>query len=364
MRKKSDYSYLDNIGNSFSNARLHLYRTFSANKWNTIVLPVGLSKEQFATAFGDDATLAELSDVTSSRIVFKTVGEESASDDGTNYLLQPMTPYIIKTSKANGEKSLMDDWDESSYEEPSVTYIDTDGAKKEIGISNLVSEERFEDNYNGDESALNYFLIDNVKLSSTLWAGTHWNFSGLNVEDEGNYVVEGKSVGDIEKDGTVTPYGTLAANYKLVYPDTNGGDEENEEEDSGNDATTTPSIEQVETNASMHDAYVLTTNSEGKNVMAYLGKNGAKTKGLRCYFRYASPTPGDQNAKMNFAVDINGIVDDTTVIEDIMDDSTTVGKCTNGVYTLGGQCVRKNTASTQGLPKGVYIVNGKKMVKK
>ena len=35
----------------------------------------------------------------------------------------------------------------------------------------------------------------------------------------------------------------------------------------------------------------------------------------------------------------------------------------NNVYTIGGQLVRSGSTSLDGLPKGLYIVNGKKVIK-
>lgn len=58
---------LDKAGNQYVNAKLFFQRKFVAGKWNSLILPVDLSAEQFAQAFGDDAKLSEID-----RVVDKT----------------------------------------------------------------------------------------------------------------------------------------------------------------------------------------------------------------------------------------------------------------------------------------------------
>lgn len=78
------------------NTTLHLKRAFSLNKWNTIVLPVSLTRGQMKNAFGDDVRLAYLWRVTDNTMRFLTV--ELASDDDT--MLVANKPYIIYPTKA------------------------------------------------------------------------------------------------------------------------------------------------------------------------------------------------------------------------------------------------------------------------
>jgi len=75
-------------------------------------------------------------------------------------------------------------------------------------------------------------------------------------------------------------------------------------------------------------------------------------------------THGDAGARLQLVLD--GIGDETTGIEAIYDEET--GEMNiikdSTVYNINGQVVRQNTNSLIGLPKGVYIVNGKKYVVK
>lgn len=95
----------------YNNCRMILRRTFNGGKWNSLVLPVSLTKEQFHEAFGSGAQLSEIDCVTTegnNRIInFKTVQEA----DGT--YLKENTPYIIHIEKAETEKHPADEQYES-----------------------------------------------------------------------------------------------------------------------------------------------------------------------------------------------------------------------------------------------------------
>ncbi len=93
----------------YSKCRMILRRTFNGGKWNSLVLPVSLTKEQFHEAFGIGAQLSEIDCVTTkdnNRIInFKTVQE---SADGTTYLKENI-PYIIYIDEAETEKHPADE---------------------------------------------------------------------------------------------------------------------------------------------------------------------------------------------------------------------------------------------------------------
>lgn len=95
----------------YSNCRMILRRTFNGGKWNSLVLPVSLTKEQFHEAFGSGAQLSEIDCVKNegnNRIInFKTVQES----DGT--YLKENTPYIIYIDEAETEKHPADEQYES-----------------------------------------------------------------------------------------------------------------------------------------------------------------------------------------------------------------------------------------------------------
>lgn len=96
----------------YNNCRMILRRTFNGGKWNSLVLPVSLTKEQFHEAFGIGAQLSEIDCVTTkdnNRIInFKTVKE---SDD--DIYLKENIPYIIYIDEAETEKHPADEQYES-----------------------------------------------------------------------------------------------------------------------------------------------------------------------------------------------------------------------------------------------------------
>lgn len=95
----------------YNNCRMILRRTFNGGKWNSLVLPVSLTKDQFHEAFGSGAQLSEIDCVKNegnNRIInFKTV---KASDD---IYLKENTPYIIYIDEAETEKHPADEQYES-----------------------------------------------------------------------------------------------------------------------------------------------------------------------------------------------------------------------------------------------------------
>ena len=96
----------------YNNCRMILRRTFNGGKWNSLVLPVSLTEEQFHEAFGSGARLSEIDCVKNegnNRIInFKTVKE---SADGI--YLKENIPYIIYIDEAETEKHPADEQYES-----------------------------------------------------------------------------------------------------------------------------------------------------------------------------------------------------------------------------------------------------------
>ena len=107
------------------------------------------------------------------------------------------------------------------------------------------------------------------------------------------------------------------------------------------------------------NAYFVAQNPDnGKTVIKQNVSGKSKTNGYRAYLVAAS---GVTPVKA-LSIDYDGVDEEvTTGIDDIMADLTdpeTTGK----VYNLGGQLVSRN--GLQSLPKGIYIMNGKKYVVK
>lgn len=79
---------------TFNGARLVFNRTFTTGKWNSLILPVNMSKAQMEEAFGNGTELSEFDRVEDNWIYFKPVTTETDV-----VLLQKNKPYIIKPTK-------------------------------------------------------------------------------------------------------------------------------------------------------------------------------------------------------------------------------------------------------------------------
>lgn len=320
--------------------KLLLHRTFSKGKWNTIMLPVGLTQDQFKGAFGDNAQIAELSELTASKIVFKTVNASTTvtAPDGTsyNYWLQPMTPYLIKIN-------------DEGYEAPKTTDEYTAYLFNCADNGMTYQTKTIGGTENAYYSIEDITMIEGDKFAKTIDEGNfnHWDFKGMtlsNIDGTQNtysYVIKGQETNADVYGGKMTAYGMLTRNYT---------------KDANNKNTL------LDGRAPMADAYALTANAEGKPVMKYRSAGGA-SKGLRCWFRYT--TTDQQTAKPQLALFIDD-VNEPTSIDDIMSNDEGIApaeRFANGIYSLNGQKLGDVNTSWNDLPKGIYIVNGKKMVK-
>lgn len=94
---RADLNYLYNTTNTYENTTLHLNKTLTPNKWNSLVLPLSLTKEQLQSTFGANVRLAKLQTLTPTAIEFESV-------DLNKEALQAYMPYIIfpeRTSNAS-----------------------------------------------------------------------------------------------------------------------------------------------------------------------------------------------------------------------------------------------------------------------
>lgn len=309
------------------NKKLLLHRTFTQSKWNSFMLPVGLTEAQFKGAFGNDAQLAELTTLTENEIHFKTVTAPSTYGDGTYdhtaYWLKPMTAYIIKIADATKTKgNVTDIYDAYLYHwaDNGKTFT-----KKTIGGAD-----------NSYYSIEGISMIEGIAPVTDDDNFTHWDFKNqLTISDGANgqyhYVATSKAAN--HSDGTMTPYGMFTRNY-------------------GVNADGTKHL--LKGRAPMSDAYIL---SGGK--LKYTAGGGA-SKGFRCWFQFTQKAQAGA-APMLY---IDGI-GDPTGIEGIRandGNGTLTGRYAQGVFTINGQRVADASALSS-LPHGVYIVNGKKVVK-
>lgn len=321
---KDNLNYLLDCTETYDDVVLHLNKKSfnkNINKWNTIVLPVDLKKDQFTQAFGANARLAELKTLTRNQIQFETV---KIADKGNNdVVLAAYVPYIIYPTKdlANEKTpeytaTLHKTGTGSGIEEHKVTI-----AANHIDIPN-VSLKRNDQNKN-----------DLFGLIKDTWS-LDLNHVKLANKTEASEIVT---------DGTLAAFGTFARTYGSEIADTETS------------FTVNKNNPIIEGRDNLQHCYFF---HEGKMVYA-----GAKVRGLRGFSVWFKPveTPASGTATSKFILD--GI-DYTTDVERIMatEDSSIDSKFAKlGVFNLNGQLVRSGSTDVSGLPSGIYIVNGKKV---
>lgn len=320
---KDNLNYLLDCTETYDDVVLHLNKKSfnkNINKWNTIVLPVDLNKDQFTQAFGANARLAELTTLTRNQIQFTTV--KIAEKRNNDVVLAAYVPYIIYPTK-----------DLKNERTPEYTAIlhktgaGTEGGEHKVTI------------------AANHIDIPNVSLKRN--DPNKNDLFGLIKEtwslDLNHVKVDKPDESEIVTDGTLAAYGTFARTYGREIADTE----------------TTFTVDKknpiIKGRDNLQNSYFF---HEGK--MVYAGDKVRGLRGFSVWFRpYKNPTSGAATSK--FILD--GI-DYTTDVERIMatEDSSIDSKFAKlGVFNLNGQLVRSGSTDVSGLPSGIYIVNGKKV---
>ncbi len=116
------------------------------------------------------------------------------------------------------------------------------------------------------------------------------------------------------------------------------------------------------TNTTLNEGSYVVTN---KGVLSRIPKDGMKIKPYRSYIYFNRVTANAKAISLQ-NMNVNGFENDednTTGIENLLFESGILTHSAD-VYSIDGQLVRSKALNFNGLPKGVYIVNGKKYVKK
>lgn len=320
---KDNLNYLLDCTETYDDVVLHLNKKSfnkNINKWNTIVLPVDLNKDQFTQAFGANARLAELTTLTRNQIQFETV---KIADKGNNdVVLAAYVPYIIYPTKDLANE-ITPEYTATLHK----TGSGTEGGEHKVTI------------------AANHIDIPNVSLKRNdqnkndlfgLIQKT-WSLDLNHVK-----LANKTEASEIVTDGTLAAYGTFARTYGSEITDT---------ETRFTIDTNNPIIEGRD---NLQHCYFF---HEGK--MVYAGDKVRGLRGFSVWFKPYKQTSGAATSK--FILD--GI-DYTTDVERIMatEDSSIDSKFAKlGVFNLNGQLVRTGSTDVSGLPSGIYIVNGKKV---
>lgn len=325
--------YLTNPKDSYKNSVLHLKRTLKEGKWNSLILPVDLKFGQMKRTFGDDVKVAKLTSLKDGVVIFTTVEPKQDSD----VMVKAFDPYIIKPTSLTEDMGLAytaekfyTKLDETTGEISNAQWLAADGKSVSTDENNrfsltipaghyditMVSLDRdalIEHLNLTDEDKTNY---GNGDWQNIVWDKVNWESS--------------TSFSSGANEGDLTCYGTLTKTYddKGIL---NGRDN-------------------LSGDYIMRDGNIVQVPS---NVVYGL-------KGFRCWFEVKG---GSSQAKP-LRLEIDGISDDATSIDEINSQPsqfTSRHKGISGVFNLDGQKVR-NGESTQNLPKGIYIVNGRKVV--
>lgn len=139
----------------------------------------------------------------------------------------------------------------------------------------------------------------------------------------------------------------------------------------GTDGKTYPGAEMQNDALVFKGTFINTTLNEGsyvvtnKGVLSRILKDGMNIKPYRSYI-YFNRVNASAKAISLQSMNVNGFENDednTTGIENLLFESGILTHSAD-VYSIDGQLVRSKALNFNGLPKGVYIVNGKKYVKK
>ena len=295
---RADLSYIYDINEPLQNKTLHLNKTFTAGKWNTLVLPVNLTLKQLRDAFGSSTRLAQLEKLTESGIQFKSVDFTDKADD--DVVLEAYKPYLIIPEKDKGQAA-----------EYTSVYVKTGASAAESMRVKI---------------AANHFVIPKVSLS----------VDDLKKIDQKTWATAVST----STDGKMEAWGTLARTFGTVSNDVENGYQFE------NDGKI------IEGRDKLIGSYFF---ANGK-----MYHSATRPRGLRGFSCWFKPVNGkSQNASFTLdGVTQSG----TTALDDIFTDGEQpVSRFAQGVYNLNGQLVKQGN-STAGLPSGMYIVNGKKCI--
>lgn len=305
--ESTDLRYLTEAKDEYKNSVLHLNRKLNDNMWNSLILPVDLTWGQMKRTFGDAVKVARLAALTENSVQFVTV--EPKNDD--DRMVTAFEPYIVfpPYTQVKSAPYTVEHFYTSEGEDNSE-WLGTN-YEKSTDENNRLTKTLKADHYD-----ITMVSLDREKLKTYLNT-TNW-------ESKTRFEATGGG------HGTMVCKGTMAKTYD------NGKIFDGRDNLSGD--------------------YIM---RGGKMVQVPHGKEYG-LKGFRCWFEVNN---GSSQAKA-LRLEIDGISDDATSIDEINSQPsqfTSRHKGISGVFNLDGQKVREGK-STQNLPKGIYIVNGRKVV--
>lgn len=310
--ESTDLRYLTEAKDEYKNTVLHLNRKLNANMWNSLILPVDLTWGQMKRTFGDAVKVAKLTALTEKSVQFVTV--EPKNDD--DVMVTAFEPYIVYPpyTQVKSAPYTVDRFYTSEGED-NTQWLGTD-YKPTSDPNNRLTKTLKADHYD-----ITMVSLDREKLMQHVGTDTTWVSTKT-------FSATGGGHGMVCK-------GTMAKTYdngKII---------------SGRD--------------NLNGDYFM---YRGKLIQVPHGNMADGKpysyglKAFRCWFELT-----DIGTSSQVSLLIDGVEDSTTGIDDIHGgtDCTSYKRGIDGVFNMNGQMVRRG-CSLEGLPKGLYVVNGKKIV--
>ena len=315
--ESTDLRYLTMATDEYKNSVLHLNRKLNDNMWNSLILPVDLTWGQMKRTFGDAVKVAKLAALTENSVQFVTV--EPDSDE--QVMVKAFEPYIVYPpyTQVKSAPYTVEHFYTSAGEDNSE-WLGKD-YKPSKDENNRLTKILKADHYD-----ITMVSLDRKKLNDYVNTTTWESTTTISASGGGH--------------GTMVCKGTMAKTYdngKII---------------SGRD--------------DLNGDYFM---YKGKLIQVPSGnkENGGERysyglKAFRCWFELKdNASVGGKPSQVSLLID--GVEDSTTGIDDIHGSTDcTSYKCgIDGVFNMNGQMVRRS-CSLEGLPKGMYVVNGKKII--
>lgn len=308
--ESTDLRYLTEAADEYKNSVLHLNRKLNDNMWNSLILPVDLTWRQMKRTFGDAVKVAKLAALTENSVQFVTV--EPQNDDSV--MVKAFEPYIVYPpyTETRSPAYTVEHFYTKEGEDNSE-WLGSD-YKPSSDKGNHLTKTIEKDHYD-----ITMVSLDRKKLTEHMdpknWVSTK-TFSG-----SGNQ-------------RTMVCKGTLAKTYD------NNGIISGRDDLNGDFFMYKGNLIQVPSGA-----------KENGELYQY------GLKAFRCWFELS----GTSASSVSLMID--GVEDSATSIDDIhgSSNSTSYKRGIEGVFNMHGQMVRRDN-SLEGLPKGMYVVNGKKVI--
>ena len=308
--ESTDLRYLTEAKDEYKNSVLHLNRKLNDNMWNSLILPVDLTWGQMKRTFGDAVKVARLAALTENSVQFVTV--EPQNDDSV--MVKAFEPYIVfpPYTQVKSAPYTVDRFYTSAGEDNSE-WLGKD-YKPSKDEDNRLTKTLKADHYD-----ITMVSLDRKRLTEHMNPNT-W--------------VSTKTFEGSGTPGKMVCKGTMAKTY-------DNGEIIKDRDDLNGDFF-------------MYQGKLIQVPS-GPKENGELYQYGLKA--FRCWFELSSTSAS------SVSLMIDGVEDSATSIDDIhgSSNSTSYKRGIVGVFNMHGQMVRRDN-SLEGLPKGMYVVNGKKVI--